>query len=239
MIRPVPVLSVVIPVWNGERYLTEAITSVLHQQDAPALEVIVVDDGSTDDSAAVAQRFGPAVSCVRIAHRGLSAARNAGAELARGEYLLHLDSDDVLTASSLSRLMAGFCGQSAVDIVVGQMISFVSPELGAEMATRFRTSPEPRRGGLPGASVIRAGFAARVGCFDEARTHSPDLDWMARAVERGPRVVDVEAVVLRRRIHGGNLSLSGGDVTSDRLAIVRAAMNRRSRPTPDRRRPHR
>ena len=102
-----PALSVIIPVWNGERYLGEAIESVLAQEAAPPMELIVVDDGSEDGSTAVAERFGPTVRCARIAHSGLAAARNAGLVLARGEYLLHLDADDVLPPRSIATNVHG------------------------------------------------------------------------------------------------------------------------------------
>ncbi len=222
-----PVLSVIIPVWNGERYLAEAITSVLEQEGAPPLEVIVVDDGSEDRSAAVAERFGLPVRCLRVAHGGLAAARNAGWETAQGEYLLHLDADDILPTKSIASHMAEFSGPAPADLVVGQMVSFISPELDGETAARYRVPPGAQRGGLPGASVVRASFASRVGRFDMSHTHSSELDWMARALALGARVVEIPTVVLHRRIHGGNTSLTHGRFETDRLAIVRAALNRR------------
>lgn len=225
--EPNPVLSVAIPVWNGERYLAEAITSVLEQRDAPDLEIIVIDDGSDDESALVAEQFGPPVRCLRLPHAGLAAARNAGAASARGEYLLHLDSDDVLPADSITSRMAVFNTSPEADLVVGQMLSFISPELDPEAASRYRVPSGPQRGGLPGASLVRTCFASRVGSFDTDRNNSPDLDWMARAMEYDPHIVELPGVVLHRRIHGNNLSLRGSPLAGDRLAILRAALNRR------------
>lgn len=226
-----PVLSVVIPVWNGERYLAESIDSVLQQQGAPDLEVIVVDDGSVDNSATVAEKFGPPVRCIRIAHGGLAGARNAGVEAARGDYLLHLDSDDLLSPNSIAARMAVFGCSNETDLVVGQMVSFISPDCGPGDTSRYRVPSGPQRGGLPGASMVRAGFAARVGRFDIERNNSPDLDWMARAMEIRPRIVEMPEVLLYRRIHGNNLSLSRGRFAEDRLAILRAALNRRRETT--------
>jgi glycosyltransferase involved in cell wall biosynthesis len=224
---PAPVLSVIIPVWNRAQYLGEAITSVLEQDGLPDTEVIVIDDGSTDGSADVAERFAPAVRCQRIRHGGLAAARNTGVEAARGNLLLHLDSDDVLPARSIATRMAVFHSHPGTDLVVGQMLCFISPELVRQDATCYRLPSGPQRGGLPGASIVRAGFAARVGRFDTARNNSPDLDWMTRATEHDPRVVNVSSVVLHRRIHGGNMSLARDGSASDRLATLRAALARR------------
>jgi len=227
MSRPDPVLSVVIPVWNGASYLGEAITSVLEQDAAPDLEIIVVDDGSVDGSAAVAERFGPPVRCLGIPHGGLAEARNAGVQAAGGEYLLHFDSDDVLPADSIASRIALFHERPSTDLVVGQMVCFVSPELEQQAASRYRVPSQPQRGGLPGATLVRTSFATRVGLFNTTRNHSPDLDWMARAIEHGPRIEELPTVVLNRRIHGKNMSLTQSGFSSDRLAILRAALERR------------
>src|SRR5436305_1029668 len=89
-----PMISVIIPVYNGERYLGEAIESVL-AQSYHWLEIILVDDGSTDGSATVAKQFSPAVQVVRQPNLGAGAARNRGIALAQGEFLAFLDADDL------------------------------------------------------------------------------------------------------------------------------------------------
>ncbi len=98
-----PPVSVIIPCYNGRRFLSQAIDSVLVQTIVPA-EIIVVDDGSTDDSAEVAESYGPPVRVIRQANQGESAARNVGIAAARGDYLLFLDADDLLESQSLEIL---------------------------------------------------------------------------------------------------------------------------------------
>ena len=220
-----PVLSVIIPVWNGARYLAEAIESVL-AQDAPPFEVIVVDDGSEDESAAVAERYGGRVTCLRRPHAGLAASRNTGVDSARGKFLMHLDADDVLRPESIAVRMDVFTAKPDTDMVIGFMESFVSPELPPESAARFGDLPGPQRGGLPGTSIVRAASAARVGKFKTHFGGSPDLDWMMRAQESKLEMAVVPEVVLRRRIHGNNLSLNSGG-GARRLQILRAALDRR------------
>jgi len=220
-----PTLSVIIPVWNGGRYLGEAIESVLTQDFVP-LEVIVVDDGSEDDSAIVAESFAGRVRCLRRPHAGLASARNTGVEAARGECLLHLDADDLLTAGSIATRMAILEASSEVDLVVGFMASFVSPEIDAQTAARFQLPAAAQRGGLPGTSIVRSGFAARVGRFDSSLPGTADLDWMIRAQEAGVRLAVIPDVVLRRRIHGRNESLKPS-ISAGALRSLRAAMQRR------------
>ena len=227
-----PELSVIIPVWNGARYLAEAIESVLAQDSMP-LEIIVVDDGSDDDSAAVAEQFGERVRCLRRPHAGLASARNSGLEVARGQLLLHLDADDLLTEQSIAVRVAALTQQPDLDLVVGFMESFVSPELDAQTRARFGPMPGPQRGGLPGASIARAAFAARVGKFDTSLRQSPDLDWMLRAQEAGMKLAVIPDVVLRRRIHGNNVSLTSNSAAA-RLRILKATLARRRQSgTPD------
>lgn len=109
-----PRISVVIPVHNGAKYLKEAITSALSQTLLPS-EIIVVDDGSTDESAQLAASFGPPVRVVQQTQMGESAARNRGIEVAEGEWIAFLDADDVWHPNKLAE-QAKLCLQD-VDCV--------------------------------------------------------------------------------------------------------------------------
>jgi GT2 family glycosyltransferase len=104
-----PTVSVVIPCYNGAKYLRETLESALNQTHPP-LEVIVVDDGSTDDSAAIAESFGPPVRLIRQENQGESVARNRGIAEARGSHILFLDADDLLHSEALERLSAAIDG---------------------------------------------------------------------------------------------------------------------------------
>jgi len=98
-----PKVSIIIPVHNGERTIGRAIDSALGQRFGPEFEVIVIDDGSTDGTAEVLRRFGDRIIAIRGEHKGVSAARNAGARIARGDYLAFLDADDEWTPEKLGR----------------------------------------------------------------------------------------------------------------------------------------
>ena len=224
-----PLLSVIIPVWNGARYLGEAVSSVLGQEAENIEVLILVDDGSEDDSARVAQELAaaPFVRCVVHPHMGLAAARNLGVSLARGGLLLHLDADDILAPSSISKHLEVLSKNPDADIVTGSMISFTSPELSPEEAARYDIPAGPQKGGLPGTSIVRAAFAEKVGPQNAGLSHSADLDWMIRAVEAGAKTLTIPNVVLLRRIHGRNTSLASSAAAS-RFQILRAAMARRT-----------
>src|SRR4051795_5122495 len=112
-------IAVVIPVYNGERFLRDAIESVL-AQSLPAAEVVVVDDGSSDRSAAVAEGFGPPVRVLRKPHRGVSAARNVGVEHSRSDLIAFLDADDRMKPDRLERQAAALAEAPAPAIALGR-----------------------------------------------------------------------------------------------------------------------
>ncbi len=123
-----PLISIVIPCYNAESHIGEAISSALAQTYAP-IEVIVVDDGSSDGSAAVIRSFGDAVRSVSIENQGAASARNLGLELARGELIQFLDADDLLHPDKLERMAPlvledrgsmVFCEALVVDMASGQ-----------------------------------------------------------------------------------------------------------------------
>src|SRR5689334_12287800 len=121
MSRPLekpPLVSIVIPTHNYADYVGGAIRSALGQGYAP-VEVIVVDDGSTDDTPAVLRSFGAAIYPLRLDRRGVSAARNAGLAVARGTYVIFLDADDLLMPGGVSAQVEQLERRPDVDAVVG------------------------------------------------------------------------------------------------------------------------
>lgn len=217
-------ISVVIPAYNRERYLGEAIESVL-AQGHPKTEVIVADDGSTDGTAAVAAGFAE-VACVRLPHRGAAAARNAGVAAARGEFLAFLDSDDLWAPGKLARQVAVLDAFPGVDLVFGLMDQFVSPELTREAAEDLTPATGPQPGYVAGSMLARRAAFAGVGVFDESLRVGEFVDWLARANERGVRSEVVQEVLLHRRLHDGNLGRGDRSLRLDYVRVVRARLER-------------
>ncbi len=118
-------ISIIIPVYNAEDYLSRCLDSIL-EQSFPSYEVILVDDGSSDSSGLICDRYSASDSRFRTIHKkngGVSSARNAGINLAKGEYLMFVDSDDALLPDALDRLMEGVVGE---DIVIGGYATFIN-----------------------------------------------------------------------------------------------------------------
>jgi glycosyltransferase involved in cell wall biosynthesis len=221
-----PLVSVVIPVYNGERYLAEAIESVLGQPYRP-LELLVVDDGSADGSAEVAGRYDTPVRLIRALHEGAAAARNRGAEAAEGSYLAFLDADDLWTAGKLPLQVARLESDAALDAAFGTVEHFYSPELDQAARNTIECPGGAMPAYHPGAMLIRTEAFRRVGPFQTCWQVGEFMDWYLRAQEAGLMSVMLPDVVMRRRLHGANLGLRARPARVDYARILKAALDRR------------
>ena len=221
-----PLISVIIPVQNCERYLAEAIDSILAQAYRP-LEVIVIDDGSTDGTAQVVLRLGPPVKLMQQAHQGAAAARNHGVAAAHGDLLAFLDADDVWTANKLALQMAALEAHPELDAVFGLVENFISPELDEATRAGLRCPPGRMGGLIAGAMLIRRGAFERVGLFDTQRKLAEFIDWWARAMENGMRYEVLPELVMRRRLHANNKTTRQRSEQIEYVRMARAALVRR------------
>ena len=223
-----PLVSIIIPVYNAEAYLAEAIESVLRQTYRP-IELIVVDDGSTDSSAEVAKRFDKVRFCFQP-QSGAAAARNQGSSLAQGKFLAFLDADDLWSAHKLSRQMAAFDNNPALDILFGQVKPFHSPELDEETKKRLPIPANIMPGYHPGTMLIRRDAFFRVGQFETQWRVGEFIDWYAKAMELGLKSQMLPEVVMKRRLHTTSLGTRERKSQIDYLRILKAALDRRRQP---------
>jgi glycosyltransferase involved in cell wall biosynthesis len=231
---PNPLISVIVPVYNTERYLQQSIDSILAQTDVAdaantPLEIIAVDDGSTDNSAHLVQQYVqqyPQVSYLSRENGGIGAARNTGIAAASGEYLAFLDSDDWWPIDKLSVQAAVLAQQPDVDLVLGHVAQFISPEVEDAVRQRIVCPPEPMLGYLCSAMLIRRSSFDRVGSFSTTLRIGEYIDWYARATELGLKTVMLPDVVLHRRLHGSSESFRHLDNRADFARLLKAKINR-------------
>lgn len=219
-------VSVVIPAHNAERYLGEAIDSALGQT-VPPLEVVVVDDGSDDRTAEVARAFGERVRCHSQPQGGIGAARNRGVELARGEYIAFLDSDDIWLPRKLELQLAAFTADPRPDVVFAFMRQFISRDVDQEVAGRLALRDGADPGYVPSAVIAPREVFGRVGAFDTGLRVGEFMDWMARARELRLREHVVPEQLIWRRVHGANTTLRERENLSDFAHILKSALDRR------------
>lgn len=219
-----PLVSVVIPVHDGERYLAEAIESVLAQTH-PVLEVIVADDGSRDRSLEIARGFGERVRCLEAERSGPGPARNRGIAAAGGEYLAFLDCDDRWHPEKLERQLR-LLADTEAEIAFAMARQFISPELPPGQAARFDVPAEPQAARQVGAMLIAREDFDRVGPFSAERM-GEFMEWLLRAREAGLRETVAAEVLLERRVHPAGHSLSERPQIGQYAQILKHSLDRR------------
>jgi glycosyltransferase involved in cell wall biosynthesis len=221
-------VSVIIPINNCERYIAEAIESVLAQTYKP-IEIIVVDDGSTDKSAKIVKQYTPSVQYAYQSHSGIGAARNHGIELAHGNFFSFLDADDTWMKDKLTYQMEAFKRNPGLDMVFGHVINFYCPDLPEHMKNKIFCPSESMPGVSPGTMLIKKESFVRAGAFVTNWQLGEFLDWYIRAKEQGLTSFMVSRVLLRRRLHADNTGIRDRDSRNDYVRILKAFLDRRRR----------
>ena len=213
-------VSAVVPVHNGSAYVAEAIESVLGQT-RPPIECLVIDDGSTDETAEVVGRFGRDVVYVRQDRAGVSSARNRGAALARGALVAFLDHDDVWLPTKLERQLEAFAALRGIALCAVEVVD--------ERGTLRRTMRlRPREDLITGmlmfdgtetvscssTGLMRREELLKSGGFDPALSASADWDLLFRMALAGD-LAYVDEPLVRYRVHGANMSNDIGAMEQD------------------------
>jgi len=223
-----PLISCIIPVFNGERYLTEGLDSILAQTYRP-IEIIVVDDGSTDGTRELVASYGDQVRYLWQPNSGPATARNQGLSAASGEFVAFLDADDLWHPEKLERQMARFDARPELDLCVAHVQNFWIPELHEE-EEQFRNHRVARP--LPG-YVTESLLATRslfkaVGPFNTALGHGDSTEWFLRAAEHSAVTELLPDVLSYRRLHQANRSrLLASNSRDEFVKIVKAVLDRR------------
>ena len=195
-------VSIIVPMHNAEAYVAEALESAL-AQTLPPYEIIVVDDGSTDASATIAQRYG--VTLLTQENRGVSDARNLAIEHADGDYLAFLDADDIWFSDKLADQARALEEHPEAGFALGyQRYVFEGEERAAWFKRTRVEDSEP--GYSPSLWMIRRSTWERVGHFEPGTRLGEDIDWLARSLDLGIGFHMVPEVLLLRRIHETNLT---------------------------------
>jgi glycosyltransferase involved in cell wall biosynthesis len=219
-----PKISAIVPAYNGAAHIAEALHSI-RAQTCPVAEVIVVDDGSTDDTAMIVQRVDPEATIVRQPRGGPSSAKNAGASRATGDWLAFLDHDDLWTPARNQALLDGLRLQPDAGFVYGRF-RFVEMENGA-LNSRLQQVDKTAIPFLLPSALIRRDVWHSMGGLDPARGLSEDIDFYLRLRDAGITMARVDPITLIYRLHGGNLSRTAPLANAAMLDVMYGAIRRR------------
>jgi glycosyltransferase involved in cell wall biosynthesis len=209
-------VSTIIPAYNAESFLGEALQSALTQ--AGVTEVIVVDDGSTDKTAEVARSF-PEVRYIHQEHLGISVARNRGAQESRGKYLAFLDADDIWVPGKI-RAQSEILDATRTDMIFGNAVQFRV----REGRTVFEGEPSPAK--LAGTMMIRKASWEKTPGFSTEWRVGEFVDWYLKATEDGLTSSVLGMTLLFRRLHENNTGAHGFG-RADYVTIVKNSLDRR------------
>jgi glycosyltransferase involved in cell wall biosynthesis len=212
------IVSCVIPAYNAERYVDRALTSVL-EQSRPPDEIIVVDDGSTDGTAARLEAYGSRLRVVHQENSGPAAARNRGIEMAAGELICFQDADDEWHREKLAKQLGLFDARPELGVCITRLRNVWSQHLDAErraLGAHVYANDPP--GYVFQTSLIRRDVFARAGMLDETLRRAEDIEWFARARDGGIELAVIPEVLVYRYLHGTNTSVADERTASERHA---------------------
>lgn len=220
-------VSIIIPCYNQGEFLSDAIQSAL-DQDYPEKEIIVVNDGSTDNTKRVAQAFGNTINYIEQPNKGVSSSRNAGIRAAKGDYVAFLDSDDVLLPGSIAKRAEYLDNHPSIAFVCGDSVFF--NESGS-LGFKSKLTDKPNNfenfrwetvdfNATPSTVMIRRTCFTKVGLFEESiRTAEDWLMWVKISLHFNMAYLDEK--LIKYRLHGNNISQRIGlDNVGHRQAIA-------------------
>lgn len=220
-----PLVSVIIPVHNGETFIRQAIENVVSQQ-YPAMELIVVDDGSTDSTTEIVENLPYDIRLFKKENFGPSAARNWGIKDASGKYIAFLDADDLWPENIIPFLVEELEENKDIEIVRGHAQLFKNETSNKKV---FLGNPAESYPYYIGAGLYRRSVFNSVGLFDRALWFGEDTDWYYRAREKEVKIKWLEEVTLYVRRHGENMTEGKNLLELNKLKTFKKILDRQRR----------
>jgi glycosyltransferase involved in cell wall biosynthesis len=204
MVRNEAEVSVILPIYNGEKHLHDCIKSIFSQSVVPQ-EILVIDDGSTDNGAAIALQY-PQIRYHKISNNGVANARNKGLEMASFELIAFIDQDDLWTSDSLKIRLNAMENSTNAKIVIGKQKWFLDGLKTRPFWVKEEQMQDSLDGYLLGCSLIHMELFDKYGTFNNSFRFGSDFDWFCRLKDASENFFQVDEVVLEKRIHEMNES---------------------------------
>ncbi len=226
-----PLVSVILPVYNGEKFLANAIKRI-QQENYKPLEILVINDGSTDRTAAIMAEFQDEIRSFHQENQGPAAARNYGLRMAQGEFYAFFDVDDLWVEGLFEQMLDQLLKDQNAEIIQGLIQQVLLTE---STTSQNHISDSDANQDIPDkpyrfinltSALYRKSAFEKVGILDESLMTGEDLDWFFRAWEHRIRKIDIDEVFLIYRKHKTNITR---DTQLVRSGIVRSYKKRRDR----------
>ncbi len=224
--QTIPLISTIINVYNGIPFIEESIKSIL-TQDYPNIEIIVVDDGSSDDTKSVVSKFMPKIKYIYQENAGIAAAKNRGVENAGGEFFAFLDADDLWMDEKTSMQMNRLLKDPSLEMIFSYIEQFYSPELSEKERKKYYCPDKPSPGISSTSMIIRRDSFYKVGLFNTQWRKGIFNDWYLRACELELKSVVLPDILVKRRIHNKNHGITHKDKSVDYVRMLKASLDRR------------
>lgn len=216
---PPKLVSIIITVFNGEKYIKQTLQSII-DQEYPKLEIIVIDDGSTDKTASIVEQFSADISYHYQPNSGIAKGWNNGVEKATGTYLTFIDADDIWAEGKLNFQVKYLENHPEVDLVFGYAREFFETKKDQE-------KKEPIPGISAGTMMIRKDRFLDVGYFNPEWRKGIFSDWYLRATEMKLSIHVEKTVMLFRRIHDSNHGVTQRDKYVDYVRMLKKSLDRK------------
>lgn len=219
-------VSVILPLYNGEKWIMDAIQSVLGQEYT-SIELCVVDDGSSDNSISIVKQVVTQDQRVKFIHntkRGIASARNTGINRASGDIITFIDQDDLWTKNKLTKQIPELL-KNPNAIILGNLEQFCDEPILPSWAKKEHIN-QAKPGWEPGTLMLKKKIIKQFNGFDESLQHGgDDSDFFMRVRDAGVSCIMLDEVILKKRIHQNNTS-SLANHQSDLLKNIRASLQR-------------
>jgi glycosyltransferase involved in cell wall biosynthesis len=218
-------VSVIVPAYNSGPYLAAALRSVF-EQDYQPMEVIVVDDGSTDETASIARSFKD-ITYIFQSNRGPSSARNTGIGMSQGDFIAFLDADDCWPENKLRAQVLHLIENPETEVVMGRIQCMGLLTDKEKEKIKFEKPDNTMISINLGSGIFKKSVFDKVGFFDEALRYYEDHDWFLRAREQRTTMIILKQVTLLYRKHGDSLSRKRKKTDPNMLHILKKSLERR------------
>lgn len=220
-----PLVSVIIPVFNSERYLIESLRSVINQ-DYKHIEILIIDGNSTDNTKDVCKSFSE-INFYSQEGKGISDALNYGIKKSNGEFISFISSDDLWMHDKLSTQLKFMIKNPELEYTVTKASYFLEPENQIPLNFKEEFFKNDTVQNILETLMVRKTLFDKIGFFDTSFSYGMEVEWFTRAIDYKINFAVVDKVFTRKRVHSNSITQKNKDVFNDTIKALRKSIKRK------------